>query len=483
MEINIYPPLAIHELGQRDNQEDSIYPLMGDATSSDRLFIVCDGMGGHEHGEVASKTFSQALADYISSHANPNEVFPDNMLLSAIDYAYEKLDQKDDGSYKKMGTTLTLLYLHRGGVTAAHIGDSRIYHIRPIRISASKPKYATDGKRYSPSLLYVSRDHSLVFDLYQSGEISYDEMKTSPKKNVILRAVQPGEDNRVKPDIVHITDIEPGDWFYLCSDGMIEQMENDELAELLSSSGSDVKKRQQLIADTIDNKDNHSAYLIHVESVTRESSDMGLPNEEKTSRCNALNIHPAKNMAMEVHPDMVSEPKKVQPVANPTGRTNKSPKPQKKTKWLFPILLAVAAATIIVLFVFVIFGKKKDIPIETTKEHETQIQQNQDEAPVTTTILQEDNSNQPQPAISPKLTTPTPPKSSKGSSHGGQVKPPSSGITVGKPQSPQTDLPALPKKEKAESRQTPIKQGKEKIQQVPTDKKEQTELKSTIENL
>ena len=275
MKFELYHPLAIHEIGKRDNQEDSIYPLLGEATEQDRLFIVCDGMGGHEHGEVASQTFSQGVAEYFEKVSADN-VLDDETLKDAIEYAYRKLDIKDDGALKKMGTTLTLLYMHRGGVTCAHIGDSRIYHIRP-------------GK----GLLYVSRDHSLVFDLYQSGEISYDEMKTSPQKNIITRAIQPGVDNRVRADIIHITDVRPEDYFYLCSDGMLEQMENEELSMLLSSDASDEKKRQKLIAETVDNKDNHSAYIIHVKSVTAEADDERFINEEPTARCNALNIRPA----------------------------------------------------------------------------------------------------------------------------------------------------------------------------------------------
>ena len=274
MRLKIYPPLAIHELGTRENQEDFIYPELDKATAADCLYIVCDGMGGHENGEVASMTFANALAEYFKAHINSDEPLSDEALNNAIAFAYGRLDEKDNGSYKKMGTTLTLLFLHRGGITAAHIGDSRIYHLRP-------------GKK----ILYISRDHSLVFDLYQSGEISYGEMKTSQQKNVITRAVLPGDDNRVKPDIIHITDIKPGDYFYLCSDGMLEQMEDDELFRLLSSKGSDEKKLRQLLAATSDSKDNHSAYIIHVESVTHEDSDdLNTVNEELTAKCNALNI-------------------------------------------------------------------------------------------------------------------------------------------------------------------------------------------------
>jgi serine/threonine protein phosphatase PrpC len=291
MIIKIFQPQAIHELGKRENQEDTIYPKLGSATISDRLFIVCDGMGGHEKGEVASQTVCSALSEYINNNSKVDEPLSDYTFTVALEYAFSKLDEKDSQSIKKMGTTLTFLCLHRGGCTVAHIGDSRIYHIRP---SESR-------------LLYKSRDHSLVFDLYQAGEISYDEMKTSPQKNIITRAMQPGEDNRVKADVVHITDIQAGDYFYLCSDGMLEQMDDDELVSILHGKTSDEAKRNQLIAATADNSDNHSAYLIHVENVEKERGDETQPNDEATTRCNALNIHP-QMMVNQSDVQIVSEP-------------------------------------------------------------------------------------------------------------------------------------------------------------------------------
>lgn len=274
MKIEIYQPQAIWELGLRDNQEDSIFPAFGKATDDDRLFILCDGMGGHEHGEVASQTVCKAMSNAILSLGKPS--FTDDDLLYALQVAYRQLDSLDNSHLKKMGTTLCLLYFHSGGVTAAHIGDSRIYHVR------SKEN----------RILYQSRDHSLVFDLYQAGEISYEEMRTSPQKNIITRAIQPGEENRVRPAIVHIADIQPGDYFYICSDGMLEQMNNDELCHLLSADGSDEKKRMQLIAATSDNKDNHSAYLIHIKKVAHEAGDDLLLDDEQTAKDNALNIQP-----------------------------------------------------------------------------------------------------------------------------------------------------------------------------------------------
>lgn len=324
MNIKLYQPLTIHEMGNRKNQEDFICPVAGQATPDDRLFIVCDGMGGHEHGEVASETFATALSEYFAAHVKRDDVLDDGTLAAAVEHAYTRLDAKDDGSYKKMGTTLTLVCFHHGGVTAAHIGDSRIYHIRP-----------------GVGPLYVSRDHSLVYDLYQSGEISFDEIKTSSQKNIITRAVQPGEENRVKPDVIHITDVKAGDWFFLCSDGMLEQMEDEELSRLLTSDASDEKKRQQLIAATADNQDNHSAYLLHVKEVITEPGDTPVTiNEEKTARCNALNIKPVPAATNDSVAVVNAEPAVVEPVKVTP------PAPASKKRW-WPLLLALVALAVV----------------------------------------------------------------------------------------------------------------------------------------
>lgn len=269
MKIELYPQLSIHEIGQRDNQEDAIVQW------DNRLFILCDGMGGHEKGEVASQTVSQSLATWFENNINSDEPFTDNQLREALEYAYLQLDQYANDNFKQMGTTLTLLHINMQGVTAAHMGDSRIYHIRP-----------------NNGTLYQSRDHSLVFDLFQAGEITYEEMATFPQKNIVTRAMTPGEDNRMRPDIIHISDIQPGDYFYMCSDGMLEQMDNNQLVALLSSQLTDEEKKNKLIEFTKGNQDNHSAWIIHIKDVIKEDADEQLVNEEPTARCNAINVIP-----------------------------------------------------------------------------------------------------------------------------------------------------------------------------------------------
>lgn len=300
MKISIFPPLSIHEIGHRPNQEDNI------AQWDNRLFVLCDGMGGHEKGEVASRTVCMSLVKWFEEHVNPDNPFTDDQLRNALEYAYQQLDQFADGNPRQMGTTLTLLYIQRQGITAAHIGDSRIYHIRPC----SPPKLGGVRGGLNEGILYQSRDHSLVFDLFQAGEITYEEMTTYPQKNIVTRAMTPGEDNRMRPDIIHITDIQHGDYFYMCSDGMLEQMSNDELVGILSSKDSDAEKQSLLIKATSDNQDNHTAWIIQIKDVIKEEGDEALENEEPTARCNAIIIIPKVIAANEDDVVIVEEVKK-----------------------------------------------------------------------------------------------------------------------------------------------------------------------------
>ena len=101
-----------------------------------------------------------------------------------------------------------------------------------------------------------------------------------------------GDRNHPKPDVIHISDIQPGDYFYICSDGMLEQMEDEELLDVFVANVRDEEKRQMLISGTSDNKDNHSAYIVHIKEVSHDEADVSLVNEEPTAKCNALNIKP-----------------------------------------------------------------------------------------------------------------------------------------------------------------------------------------------
>lgn len=255
---------TIYELGQRANQEDAIFPKHGAVQDTDRLFILCDGMGGHESGEVASSTVCAVMSRSVlrSLEGQEEPEFTREMLLQALDDAYDALDQKDNGADKKMGTTMTFLKFHRKGCTIAHIGDSRVYHIRPGKDAADT------------QILFQTRDHSLVNDLIEVGELTPEGARTFRQKNVITRAMQPNMDRRCKADIQEITDIRPGDYFYMCSDGMLEEMEEEHIRFNFSAqTGSDENKIRILIEATSQNRDNHSAIVVHILDVEGGVSD------------------------------------------------------------------------------------------------------------------------------------------------------------------------------------------------------------------
>ena len=261
---------TIQEMGQRLNQEDSIFPAYGQETDADRLFILCDGMGGHDSGEVASQTVCEAMSKSVGEQTlDSEELFTDDMFNKALAEAFDALDAKDTGAVKKMGTTMTFLKLHAAGYTIAHIGDSRVYHVRP-----GETKDTT-------SILCQTVDHSLVNDLLKIGEITPEEARHFNQRNVITRAMQPNMERRPRADIIHGNDIIPDDYFFLCSDGMIEQMEDENLCFILSKSvPTDEEKVRILIQSTEQNKDNHTAILVHVLEVIDATVTNSIPNEE-----------------------------------------------------------------------------------------------------------------------------------------------------------------------------------------------------------
>lgn len=270
--------LAIREDGKRSNQEDTIYPSMGSADGSDRLFIVCDGMGGHDCGEIASATVCEAMSRHITSRCSPDGSFTEADFNAALDAAYDALDAKDNGAGKKMGTTMTFLKFHPDGCMIAHIGDSRVYHIRPSASGEDR-------------ICHVTRDHSLVNALVALGEMTPEQAKTSNQKNVITRAMQPHQETRARADIMNVSDIRKGDYFYMCTDGMLEVMDDMELADILSyDEHTDEEKVEILIDSTKENRDNHSAYIVHVLDVMESDNGAEVRPVYRTRYGNAAGI-------------------------------------------------------------------------------------------------------------------------------------------------------------------------------------------------
>lgn len=271
MKICIAKPLCFSALGQKPNQEDALFPEMGTATSHSRVFLVCDGMGGHEHGEVASRCVAETIGRCTAS--NPPATTGEMKLLfdEALQQAFDRLNELDrTDSVRKMGTTLTFLALCSDGVLVAHIGDSRVYQFRP-------------GK----GVVFQTRDHSLVNDLIAAGELSEEEARTFPQRNVITRAVQPHQDYPAKAAYNVLDDIRPGDVFFLCCDGVLEQLDNNDLEGLLLSNRSLEERLQAVEKECRERQthDNNTAYLLEVTEVGgKDRQASGGPSSTQAQR-------------------------------------------------------------------------------------------------------------------------------------------------------------------------------------------------------
>ena len=202
---------------KRDHNEDSylVEPAIG-------LYAVADGMGGHQGGERASKMALDVLGAEISTARKSGPLgekagngTPSRTLEKAAQRAGEQIfaAAQQDPDYSGMGTTLTALLVHRGRAYLAHVGDSRCYLFR-------------DGR-----CVQLTEDHSWVNEQVRAGLLSKEDAKESRFKHIITRSV--GFERHVNVDGGTVA-IEPGDCFLICSDGLSNLIEGDEIARILS---------------------------------------------------------------------------------------------------------------------------------------------------------------------------------------------------------------------------------------------------------
>jgi serine/threonine protein phosphatase PrpC len=210
---------------QREHNEDCVFAFSiaigGETTSFPiGLFIVADGMGGHQYGEVASSTAARTLAGYILKRFQPMIVNPSisldesiqDMMRSAINDAQRAVTQTAPGS----GTTLTAALVLGQQVTIGHVGDSRAYAIHPY--GAGEP---------------LTRDHSLVKRLEELGQITSEEAAIHPQRNVLYRALGQGE--VLEPDIFTAPFPQPG-FLLICSDGLWSVLSDGNIFKLVTDA-------------------------------------------------------------------------------------------------------------------------------------------------------------------------------------------------------------------------------------------------------
>ena len=177
------------------------------------LFIVADGMGGHNAGDFASRYAVECFLSYIKN-SKPDALI--RMVDEGIKYANKKIMEKaaEDENLRGMGTTMVVAYIEDGQLFVANIGDSRLYLL-------------------DKQINQVTEDHSFVATLVRAGELTPAEARVHPDKNVITRAVGAAENAKV--DFFEV-DLEPGDQILMCSDGLSNMVEDEVLYDIVKNT-------------------------------------------------------------------------------------------------------------------------------------------------------------------------------------------------------------------------------------------------------
>jgi PPM family protein phosphatase len=206
------------------------------------LTIVADGMGGHASGEVASMMAVELISQLY--YADETNSAPD-ALKNAIEQASAQIYETSltEEKYYGMGTTVVALVVRENTAFSAHVGDSRLYRLR------------------GQNLEMLTLDHSQVMEMVKHGIISMEEARNHDDKNVILRAV--GTQPEVEAEVSPVFTVEAGDEFLLCSDGLSDMIDDDEILRLWSRS-YDVHSACEQLIEAAKNQGGHDNITVGI---------------------------------------------------------------------------------------------------------------------------------------------------------------------------------------------------------------------------
>lgn len=229
--------LNFSHIGSRNYQEDSYY-----IHRENNLFIVCDGVGGSANGAKASQSVIQSI---VSEFERYDHNLNSHRIKKIIKNAHEDLLGISEGA--NIATTIALLYIDGDVGYTAHLGDSKIYHIRSLE-----------------NYYWYTKDHSLVQELYDAGVLTNEEqVRQHPMRNRITKAVSTIQESQ-NPTIHKLEKIKVGDIFLVCSDGVIESFDNRQIFELFKNDS--IYKSWDILSETckINSKDNNTCILINI---------------------------------------------------------------------------------------------------------------------------------------------------------------------------------------------------------------------------
>jgi protein phosphatase len=231
-----------------------------------QMFVVADGMGGHSHGEIASRIAVGAIREFVAKSSDEDATLPfemdpklgrhSNVLRASIRIAHDRVLKaiRQDSALHGMGTTVVGMLLDGEVAAVAHVGDSRAYRLR-------------EGK-----LELLTQDHTWVNEQVVAGFLSEEQARVHPLKNVVTRAL--GGDADVVVDVREIR-VEPGDLFLLCSDGLTTMLNDREILERLKGNDRLEEACGRLVRDANSRGgfDNISVVLTRIEEVGAEDDE------------------------------------------------------------------------------------------------------------------------------------------------------------------------------------------------------------------
>ena len=219
---------ALTDTGRvRTMNQDYIYSSPEKVGSLPNLFLVADGMGGHRAGDYASRFAVENLVIYINRAGDGSPVMQLKKGIETVNgMLYEESLKREE--LKGMGCTLVAGVVEDNILYVANVGDSRLYLI------------------HGDSIRQVTKDHSYVEEMVAMGQMERDSSAYNRQKNIITRAM--GISETVDTDFFEV-DLEPGDYFLLCSDGLTNMVEDRDICRIVSGPGTMREKASALIAE------------------------------------------------------------------------------------------------------------------------------------------------------------------------------------------------------------------------------------------
>lgn len=272
--ISVKKAVSFQLQGQRPYQEDSRWPDTDTPPYDARTFIVCDGVGGAAAGDVASATVCRSMAEFMKGLPAARPLNHTD-IRRAVTRAYYDLEEAAGEGSRQMATTLTLVHIHAGGVTAIHTGDSRIYVFRP-----------------GSGIIYRSNDHSLVNTMVHRGLITPENAEGHPQSNIITRSLSPAEDydDRSPVTVREFSSPCNGDVILLCSDGVLECICDEELERMMLGNASLQDKCKRLRDICRVSHDNATAMIVEIEGPEEPDEEIDQETEECGTRTKLIVI-------------------------------------------------------------------------------------------------------------------------------------------------------------------------------------------------